>query len=609
MSRLALQVTCFNGSRYLSHLFASLLAQTFQDWTLYFLDNGSSEEEAGAIQKLVRDSGLPIIFERVGETLNFANGHNHLFEKHDAELVQLLNDDAILEPTYLERVFSFMNAHPSCGVASGRIFVWDFDQVNTLSQGKTDRIDSLGLERLCSGMVRERFRRTSLVEVDQRDLRELFVFGISGCLPMVRRSLVLQSSPDTTLFDPTFIAYKEDVELAYRFEHIGAISAVVHDAVAYHRRTFARGARAKQSHENQLRSYRNHLWILFMHWSWRDIFRRVIPLFAFELAKFGYLLVRRPKVVIDAWRETAHEWGNILRKRKWFMQKRGIEGAGHFVSLVHPQAPYTFAIVTVSHNELNETYFLSLKRAIAATKERVQLIIVDNASTAYHANELTDRFFSSDATVILRNGDFGFGSSCNRGMQEVCAQYVLFLNPDTVIEDEYFFDRLKSFLDANPEAGVVAPRVHHFDGELQETCRRFPRWFMPIIQRTSFGKTQHGVRYADKFLMRDYDHKVTRMVDWVQGSALCISFPLLEELEGFDDRFWMYFEDIDLCRRVWNTGHPVYYFPGTFIRHAYGKASASQKNVVWNALTNAMAHAHIVSWLKYQWKWKSGDYL
>lgn len=609
MSRLALQLTCYNGSRYLPYLFASLSAQTLKEWTLYVLDNGSSHDERVAIQAAVDAAGFSIVFERVDETMNFANGHNHLFTKHDAEFVQLLNDDAMLEPTYLQEVFAFMHAHPSYASASGRIFRWDFDRADSATRGKTDVVDSLGLECFSSGKVAERFRGVPLVKISERALMVLNVFGVSGCLPMYRRSAVLASSPDATLFDPTFVSYKEDVEIAYRFAAIGMRSAIVHTATAYHRRTFTRNAHTQQSAAVQLQSYRNHLWVLFMHWPLRDVIARAWALLPFEFAKMCYWFLHRPSVVVDAWAQTRHEWATILRKRERMLQIREAHASGHFVPLVHPPAPYTFAIITVSHNDLNERYFTSLKAAIAKTTERVQLIVVDNESQAYVANELVDQYFEKDAVTILRHGDYGFGRSSNRGIREARAQYVLFLNPDTIISDADFFDKLKAFLDANPQAGIVAPRIHHFDGQLQETCRRFPRWFMPFIQRTGLAKTSFGERYASSFLMRDYDHQKVRMVDWAQGSALCISQPLLEELGGFDDRFWMYFEDIDLCRRVWNTGHPVYYFPETHIGHAYGKASAGKRNFVWTTLTNTMARAHIVSWLKYEWKWRMGDYL
>lgn len=603
MSRLAIQLTCYNGARYLPFLFAALKRQTFTDWELFLLDNGSDTDEAVAIKQAVDASGIPVHLYRLEETLYFASGHNFLFMKHGAEFVQLLNDDAVLEPMYLQEVIEYFDAHPRCASASGRIFRWRFEDAEAPNGGKTDFIDSFGLEKMPTGLVRDRLRGMPISRASQEALRDDHVFGVSGCLPMYRRSAVLQSSPDATLFDPTFVMYKEDVETAYRLAVFGFTSAVVHRAIAYHRRTFARRMHASQSFATQKQSYRNHIWILLMHWSLRDFIVRSWAVFPFEFAKACYWLLFRTTVCIDAWKETVHEWGNLLRKRRYFMQHAAVRSQSKFVPLAHPPAPYVFSVVMVSHNDLNEPCLQSLQQAIEATAHKVQVVVVDNASTKYHANEFVDQYIKNDAVTVLRNGDFGFGRSNNCGAKEARGQYLLLLNPDTVISDEHFFDNLKIFLDENPQAGLVAPRIHSFDGELQETCRRFPAWFMPFVQRTRLGDMKFGQRYAETFLMRDYDHRAKRMVDWVQGSAMCISKPLFDELGGFDDRFWMYFEDIDLCRRVWGTGHPVYYFPGIHIRHAYGKASASRKNFAWNVLTNTMAHAHIVSWLKYQIKW------
>ena len=103
--------------------------------------------------------------------------------------------------------------------------------------------------------------------------------------------------------------------------------------------------------------------------------------------------------------------------------------------------------------------------------------------------------------------------------------------------------------------------------------------------------------------MEDFSHDRRRMVDWVQGSAFMIDGALFDELGGFDERFWMYFEDIDLCRRSWRAGRPVYYLPDVELFHAYGKESDQGAGVVENVLKNRKARTHIMSWLKYSWKW------
>ncbi len=209
-----------------------------------------------------------------------------------------------------------------------------------------------------------------------------------------------------------------------------------------------------------------------------------------------------------------------------------------------------------------------------------------------------------EAVVLLREKNYGFGHSNNRAVQEVDAKYLFFLNPDTVLVEEDVLDRLYAFMEERPQTGILAPRICHFSGELQETCRRFPVWYMPLVQRTRFAKTTLGSRYAEKFLMRDVNHDKLRMIDWAQGSALMMSKDFFEELQGFDDQFWMYFEDIDLCRRSWEKGRPVYYHGGITLHHAYGKASDAPGGIVKNVLTNRAAREHIKSWLKYMWKWR-----
>lgn len=264
---------------------------------------------------------------------------------------------------------------------------------------------------------------------------------------------------------------------------------------------------------------------------------------------------------------------------------------------------YDLAVITVSHNDLNAACLSSIERCRKASTSSVQVVIVDNASTAYQANEIV-REHIPDAICLLRNGDFGFGRSCNRGAEEASARYLLFLNPDTVLHDEAVFDQLVTFLDTHPKAGIAAPKVLYNDGRLQETCRRFPKWFIPLIQRTSLAQKSWGEKHHREFVMRDYDHKDIRMVDWVQGSALCISAALFTQLGGFDHRFWMYYEDVDLCRRAWVAGRPVYYLPSTEVQHAHTKASARKGSQILNLLQNKMARAHTKSWLQYTWKWK-----
>ena len=303
MSKLALQLTCYNGSRYLPFLFTSIQSQTYKDWTFFVLDNGSNLDEALNIKEAVQRAEIPIELKRVEETLDFVRGHNELFKQHTCPYIQLLNDDAMLEPDYLEKLIFYIENNLQVGAVSGRIYWWNFEQATTSTQGKTDRIDTCGFKKYVYGKVADRFTGLSKNALPILRLEEE-VFGVSGCLPLYRRQAVIETSPDQTLFDPDFDSYKEDVELAYRFKKNGWKSMVLHEAIAYHNRSFFRHSHRQQKISTQLRSYRNHLWILFMHLSFIDWIKYGWAIIPFELVKIVYWFVYQPKIIFETFKQT-----------------------------------------------------------------------------------------------------------------------------------------------------------------------------------------------------------------------------------------------------------------------------------------------------------------
>lgn len=263
---------------------------------------------------------------------------------------------------------------------------------------------------------------------------------------------------------------------------------------------------------------------------------------------------------------------------------------------------YDVAIVTVSTNKLHEACLESVGKLLNSTELNTAFVLVDNASTVFDAHALTKKFIPN-AHVVLRQKNYGFGHSCNRGAREVEADYYFFLNPDTLVKDLKILENLLNFMKTCPVCGIAAPRIFYPDGRVQETCRRFHKWYTPIVQRTSFLSKDFTSQHRSKFLMEDYNHDKYRLVDWVQGSAFMIEGKLFHELGGFDERFFMYYEDADLCRRCWAKGRPVYYIPEAEVFHSYGKESDVGDHLVTGVLKNDKARVHIASWIKYTLKW------
>lgn len=611
--KLTLQLSCYNGARYLPFLFASLRTQTLRDWKIVMLDNASTNEERDAIRVAVANAGFPIELFRVEKNIGFAGAHNFLFEKHktESDYVALLNDDAILESMYLENLIAALEANPELGSISGIVYRWDFDKRDEASKGKTNVIDTRGLRVSRTGAVSDidAGKNKPHPNPPLTKGREIeFVFGVSGCLPCYRVSAVDHASLEGTIFDSTFVIYKEDVELAFRLHAAGYKAATVPDAIAYHRRSIGRGVKRVVSDETRYQSYRNHLWTHLMHTRVSELFSTRCLLVPYECLKVGYWILRRPSNLSTVVRETKQQWKNLMRKRLFdrvirdATKQRTLRGLGT-PPITMEAFDADIVVVMVSHNDLSEACLHSFVEARNRSHLNVKLVVADNNSNTYRANEFVEPIVP-DAIVLLRNGDFGYGRSCNRAASELSAKYYFILNPDTILTDLDIFNKFYAFMEANQNVGIIAPKIYYLDGRLQETCRRFPAWYVPFVTRTRIEQTAFGKKYMHGFAMRDYDHETKRDVDWVQGSAIFVNGDLWRTLDGFDDRYWLYFEDTDLCRRVHIAGKQIMYDPQTTIQHAHGKESATYSNMIVNLLKKKEARGHIISWLKYLWKWK-----
>jgi GT2 family glycosyltransferase len=598
---LALLLPLYEGSSYLPYLLPSLRSQTDRDWHLCVVEDRSpSPDERQRARALVEASGIPHTFVDNAHNMRFAPTLNRLAGMANADYVQLINQDAVLGPDYVAKVRAYMDAHPECASAAGTILRWDFDRRDEADGGRTDVVDSLGLHPTWIGEVFDKGAGTR----DDAAARTgtVPVLGVSGCLPMYRMSAVREASMDGSLFDGAFVAYKEDVDLALRLRALGYASAVVRDALSWHRRTLkARGGWymkfVKQARPIDYLSYRNHSWMWHGHAGhpWRFVDACRVP---YELSKMGYWLFRKPAFLrqffVDTWQRRAH-----LRARRQHIAELHRIGRSR-PPRAEASVRHDVVVVTVPLNRLDS--LASLQRARAASSLRTAYVAVDNGSTAFDAHaRVTSEM--PDAHVLLRGHNRGFGSSNNRGAALLEADYVLFLNPDTELVDPTAIDRLHAFMEKNPHVGIVAPRLTYTDGRTQETVRRFPSWYMPIVQRTSLGRTAWGRREAARFLMADDAHDRIRPVDWAQGSALFVRADVLRRVGGFDDLFFLYYEDIDLCRRVWNLGYHVTYHPGVTIQHTYTKDSAKLGGSVANLLGNPVARWHVASGCKYILKW------
>lgn len=258
-------------------------------------------------------------------------------------------------------------------------------------------------------------------------------------------------------------------------------------------------------------------------------------------------------------------------------------------------------IVNTGEKEEIGNCLRSLYAASASSGLNFCVVIVDNAS-GDNILEFEQKF--ANLKVIIQEKNEGFGKSHNKAIESVAAKYYFILNPDTSFAAGInFLRKMFDFMEAHPGVGIAGPKTFYPDGSLQCTCLRFPKFMQPLYSRTAWGKSERGQKIVEHYQMKDFSHNKTLPVDWVIGSAMFVRGEAIKAVGKFDDRFWMYAEDSDWCRRMWEGGWYVYYVHDISVIHVYGRTSAKVPGIISAVVKNKYARIHIWSWFKYFWKW------
>jgi N-acetylglucosaminyl-diphospho-decaprenol L-rhamnosyltransferase len=195
----------------------------------------------------------------------------------------------------------------------------------------------------------------------------------------------------------------------------------------------------------------------------------------------------------------------------------------------------------------------------------VSVIVVDNASPDHSLEVLSEL----PVTAIQLDDNGGFARGCNVGWRAGSAPYVLFLNPDAVMTTESLLG-LVNAMDREPCIGITSPRIVAADGSLDFSQRRFPRLRSTYAHALFLNRVFPRALWASE-MVRDlgaYAHPSSP--EWVSGACMLVRRTVLEELGGWDEGFFMYCEDKDLCRRVRDAGYDIRYEPASIVRHDGG---------------------------------------
>ena len=219
-------------------------------------------------------------------------------------------------------------------------------------------------------------------------------------------------------------------------------------------------------------------------------------------------------------------------------------------------------------------------------KGKIELILADNGSSDGTIDEIRRSRFLEKIKIVENDKNYGFGKGNNLAFKKAEGKYILFLNSDTVSKDKDFLKMIR-LLEENTKTGILGGKMINSDGSKQLSAGKFyTPWnlFLSLLGFENF--------------VRSAPDKISR-VDWVSGACLMIRADLFEKLKGFDENFFMYVEDMELCYRAKKEGFLTYFYPNIKLEHRQAGSSNRQfaiKNIYKGLLYFYKKHGNFLSY-------------
>jgi len=257
---------------------------------------------------------------------------------------------------------------------------------------------------------------------------------------------------------------------------------------------------------------------------------------------------------------------------------------------------FKLSIILVSFNSKN--FLLNCLESLYACLIRgeyyCEVIVVDNKSSDFSCQMVRHKF--PDVILIENDVNLGFGRANNLAVQCAKGNYVLLLNPDTLVNDKILDKTLNFFQNHLDQKSAFGGILVNSDGTEQGGSRRsFPNLINTFLYFTKLDKIwQYKNSYDLSWLPIE-----THQVDCVSGACIGMPKSMYQDLGGFDEQFFLHFEDIDLCKRIWKFGYKLWFYPEVKVFHVKGGSSTTSESI----------KIKVNKWFldslgKYLWKWE-----
>ncbi len=236
------------------------------------------------------------------------------------------------------------------------------------------------------------------------------------------------------------------------------------------------------------------------------------------------------------------------------------------------------SIIIVNYNARN-----LLKKCLDSIQQNTtvspEIILIDNHSSDGSATFIRENY--PQIQFIENNENCGFSRANNQGLEISRGNYVLFLNNDTEVLSTSL-EKLVQFMDENPDVGAVGSQLLYPDGSFQHSTGWFPSIWNEWKMKNIMQKLDARDKSFQEILAQQFQFQ--QDVDWITGACILTRFDLVTRLGGFDENIFMFFEDVDLCKRIQNAGYRIVYLPEAKIIHHHGvtyKGKKDSKKVIY----------------------------
>lgn len=254
-----------------------------------------------------------------------------------------------------------------------------------------------------------------------------------------------------------------------------------------------------------------------------------------------------------------------------------------------PNTPFDVLVVNYNTATLLQPVFDALRQS--SNVDAMRFLVVDNAS-ADDSLECLARV-CPEARLIVNTTNVGFGRANNQLLEHLQGKYALLLNTDAFVAPDTLGKTL-DYMEAHPDCGVLGVRLVGREGDLQPSCRYFPTPLNVFVARAGLSRFFPWLQMVDDMA---WDHATVRECDWLPGCYYLIRREVIDQVGLFDPRYFLYYEEVDHCKRVKQAGWKVIYYPHTTVMHIGGESAKSVAEL--NAASRQISTLQIESELLY----------